>query len=152
MGTNGDGGTTSRRILELLGDTVARQILQAGSQNVVTIADLTDQTNVSQSTVYRRLSDLVDCGLMREEHSVTSTPSKRAYVTTVEHIGVDIGEAEITAQLNPAPRYEKAVRELNLEPLTVDLDTRTVTVRLSLDDDELFEQFTHLWESRKNHR
>ncbi len=145
MGGNGDGGMTSQRVLDLLGDAVAREILQAGVHGPVTIDDLTARTSVSQSTVYRRVSALVESGLMREEHGVTSTPSKRAYTTTTEHIGIDLAEDDIRVHLDPEVPYANAAREITVEPLRVDLDTRTVTIELSLDD-ALFEQFQRLWE------
>ncbi|WP_332898226.1 MULTISPECIES: winged helix-turn-helix domain-containing protein [unclassified Haladaptatus] len=145
MGGNGDGGTTSKRVLDLLGDAVAREILQAGVDGPVTIDDLTARTSVSQSTIYRRLSALIESGLMREEHGVTSTPSKRAYTTTTEHIGIDLAEDDFRVHLDPAMPYTNAPREIDIEPLRVDLDTRTVTIELS-PDDALFEQFERLWE------
>ncbi|MFC6731878.1 helix-turn-helix domain-containing protein [Haladaptatus sp. GCM10025707] len=145
LGENGDGGTTTRRILSLLGDSVAREILQAGSGGPVTIEDLTEQTGVSQSTVYRRLSDLVESGLVREDHARVSAPNKRAFVTAIDSLAIDITTDGIAVHLDQAPSTGVAVRELNLEPLDFDLDERVMTVRLALDD-ELMAQFEKLWE------
>ena len=51
-------------VFALLDDEYARSLLAATSHEPMTVPELSDQCEMSRSTVYRRLNDLEDCGLV----------------------------------------------------------------------------------------
>lgn len=107
-----DAGT----IGELLADPTARTILKETSQEPMTARTLSEHCDASRPTVYRRLDDLRECGLL------------------VERTKVD-----------PSDGHHRTVYATNLRRLTVDVDDGTLTVTVERRED-LADRFTRLIE------
>lgn len=82
--------------LDVLADECARTILVATSEGPRTAKELTDRTDSSSATVYRRINDLVDSGLVAEcirfEDDGTHTT---AYESVVDELCVEIGASGV---------------------------------------------------------
>ena len=78
--------------LDVLGDECARTILIATSDEPRTAKELTERTDSSSATVYRRINNLLESGLIAEcvrfEENGSHTT---AYESTVDSLYVEIG-------------------------------------------------------------
>lgn len=83
--------STRTAALDALGDDCARLILVATSERPRTASELTERTDSSSATVYRRINDLLESDLVAEcirfEEDGSHTT---AYEATVDHLSVDI--------------------------------------------------------------
>ncbi len=78
--------------LDVLGDECARTILVATSDGPKTAKELTERTDSSSATVYRRINNLLDSDLLAECVRFDEDGSHTtAYEATVERLSVDIG-------------------------------------------------------------
>ena len=88
--------------LDVLGDECARTILIASSEGPRTAKELTERTDSSSATVYRRINNLLESELLAEcirfEEDGTHTT---AYEATVDHVRVSIGPEGIDVSLAP---------------------------------------------------
>lgn len=88
--------------LDVLGDECSRTILVATSDGPRTAKELTERTDCSSATVYRRINDLLDGGLVEEcirfEDGGSHTTAYRATVERVniviESSGIDVSITE----------------------------------------------------------
>ncbi len=82
---------TASTALDALGDECARIILVATSEKPRTAKELTERTDSSSATVYRRISDLIESDLVEEcirfEEDGSHTT---AYEATIDHLTVRI--------------------------------------------------------------
>ncbi len=86
--------------LDVLGDECARTILVATSDGPKTAKELTDRTDSSSATVYRRINNLLESDLLAECVRFDDDGSHTtAYEATVDTIHVTVGSdgIEITA-------------------------------------------------------
>lgn len=99
-----DSGVDTGRQLNILGDDCARTILVETSDGPQTAKELTARTDCSSATVYRRLNDLIDSGLLTEcirfEENGSHTT---AYETTIDSIMVSIESTGIDVALEKQP-------------------------------------------------
>ncbi|WP_312911984.1 helix-turn-helix domain-containing protein [Natronosalvus caseinilyticus] len=88
--------------LDVLGDECARTILVAASEGPRTAKELTERTDCSSATIYRRINNLLESELLAEcirfEPDGTHTT---AYESTVDRVQVEIGETGITVSTGP---------------------------------------------------
>ena len=83
-------------VFHLLGDDYAREIL-AAAEEPVTAKDLSDATDASLTTVYRRLSALKEHGLVEERSTVDPDAShKREFVTAVDEIHAELSDGSFS--------------------------------------------------------
>jgi len=86
--------TQSRKVVQLdvLGDECARTILVAASEGPQTAKELTALTDCSSATVYRRINNLLESGLIEEcvRFEADSTHTT-AYQATADTLHVSIG-------------------------------------------------------------
>lgn len=82
--------------LDVLGDECARTILVATSEGPKTARELTDRTDSSSATVYRRINNLIETNLIAEcvrfEEDGSHTT---AYEATIEQLCVKIDDEGI---------------------------------------------------------
>ncbi|MEY7850829.1 helix-turn-helix domain-containing protein [Natrarchaeobius sp. A-rgal3] len=87
--------------LDVLGDTCARTILVATSDGPKTAKELTERTESSSATVYRRINNLLESDLLAEcirfEEDGSHTT---AYEATVDQLDVRIGAGGIRVSLS----------------------------------------------------
>ena len=98
-------------VLDALGDAVAREILTVGKGGIVTVEALAERCDVSEATVYRRLRQLHDLGLVEKcAHIEAGAVSKGAYRTTIDGLTVRVTEAGVTVEAGPSDKFADAVR------------------------------------------
>ena len=96
--------TAKRRILSALSDEYSRQILTATVPEPLSALQLTSRCQIPITTVYRRLEELLDAGLIAAVKSGRTTDGKwfDLYKSLLLRIDVsfDHGEVTINATLN----------------------------------------------------
>lgn len=105
-------------VFALLDDEYSRSILAATSQQPMTATELSDQCQMSLSTVYRRTAALEEIGLL-----------------------------ETQTEIDPSGNHRDRYRA-RLQRLTVELDDGTYNISLSTESltHEFANAFTDLWE------
>jgi len=87
-------------VVELLDDDYARDILAAASEAERSAKELADVIDASLPTVYRRVDELVDAGLLVEETAVRSDGNHHSvYVTTLSRVELELTEGSFEMQL-----------------------------------------------------
>ena len=87
-------------LLDLIGDKYARAILRQTSRRPMSVAALAAAIDASPPTVYRRVDDLVDCGLLAEQTEfVDDGPNFSVYATRIEEITVGVVDGQLTVRL-----------------------------------------------------
>lgn len=145
LGEDADGAA----VLDVLGDAVSREILTAAIDGPVTVEQLADGCDVSESTVYRRLDRLNSLGLV-ERCNPLGAESKGAYRTTIRGLyvavddsGIDV-EADHTEADSLAAAMQLVIDTVDLRRLSYDRDAGTIELSLSLRDGDL-ETFLDLY-------
>lgn len=141
--TNGSSASETRdptAILDMLGDAVAREILRLGKQGVVTVEEFAAQCDVSEATVYRRLRQLHDLGLVEKcTQFEAGIVTKGAYRTTMDSITVRVGADGVTTEPGSDDEFADAVRTvsqtIDLREVNYDPKQNSVEVAFTLDDD-----------------
>lgn len=136
-----DADTDSTAILETLGDAVAREILRLGKQGVVTVEELATTCDVSEATVYRRLRQLHDLGLVEKcTQFEAGIVTKGAYRTTMDRLTVRVDENGVTTESEPEDEFTDAVRTvrqtIDLNEIRYDPNENLVHVAFTLDNDQ----------------
>lgn len=89
-------------LLDLLGDEYVRTILTATSREAMSAKQLSEECGFDRSTVYRRVDDLVDTGLLEERTEIEADGSHHSvYAARVEHVDVDLLDGELDVELIP---------------------------------------------------
>ncbi|ELY48746.1 hypothetical protein C493_21711 [Natronolimnohabitans innermongolicus JCM 12255] len=87
--------------LDVLGDECARMILVATSDGPKTAKELTKRTDSSSATVYRRINNLLESGLLSECVRFDDDGSHTtAYEATIESVSVQIQADGIDVSLS----------------------------------------------------
>ncbi|MEZ3145663.1 helix-turn-helix domain-containing protein [Halobaculum sp. MBLA0143] len=108
-GDAGDGRRFERRqesdpetvseILSVLGDEVSRAALAEADGSPIGVGRVVDTTDVSRSTVYRRLDRLVSLGLVREVSAPAASHSRTQYVSDLRAASVEFRDGGATVVL-----------------------------------------------------
>lgn len=132
--TNGD------RVLDALGDEVCRRILAFAVDEAVTVEQLADACGVSESTIYRRLNELAELGLVEKTTNIPSVSSSNAYRTRTRSLavaidadGFDVRQRDAEGELRDA--IETVDRRFDLRGVNFDATDETVTVELAADEE-----------------
>ncbi|WP_227130745.1 ArsR/SmtB family transcription factor [Halorubellus salinus] len=89
-----------RTVVGLLDDDYARDILAAASEETRSAKELAEAIDASLPTVYRRVDDLVDAGLLAEETELRSDGNHHSvYVTTLSRVELTLSEGTFEMQL-----------------------------------------------------
>lgn len=79
-------------VLDVLGDDTARSVLSATHPEAKTAKEISEETDVSLSTVYRKVERLEDAELVVEQEVVAQSGPKTVYASTIEHVTVEHGD------------------------------------------------------------
>lgn len=84
-------------VLSLLDDGHARAILAAASTEPMSASELSETCDASKATVYRRIDELTDHGLMEESISVRPDGNHhRVYRATFRELTLGLADGEFT--------------------------------------------------------
>jgi len=80
------------QLVSALNDTKSRRILSETTREALSAHEISGQCDIPISTVYRKLEQLVDAGMLVERVRLSSHPDyTREYLLDVTAINVDIG-------------------------------------------------------------
>ena len=95
-------------VFALLDDAYARSLLSATSHQPMTAPELSEQCNMSKSTVYRRLNTLEECGLVRATHVPDPDGNhKKRYKSQLDELVVSLDEGEFNVNLQTATQVQE---------------------------------------------
>ena len=111
-----DQATRSRRerLVDALGDPVNRQLLAAMDDQPRSVQQLLDRLSVPKSTVYSRLHQLRDLGLVAVQRTIITTDGKRTdlFRSLVEEARIDVRGSDTTLNLRLRNLSEERLRDL----------------------------------------
>lgn len=90
-------------VLELLGERRVREILEATSREPMSAKALSEECEVARSTIYRRVEEMLEHGLLIERTRVRPDGSHHSvYEANVTHLGVDVenGRLDVRVQVH----------------------------------------------------
>lgn len=80
-------------VLEALHDADCRAILEATSDDALTVSEICDAHEIAQSTAYRKVDVLVDAGLLEERTRIRRSGSHvSTYACSVEDVTLSVDE------------------------------------------------------------
>jgi len=137
-------------LLDVLGDETSRAILAAASESPVAAKELTELNDVSSATVYRRISTLVERGLLEERHSIDQEGSRqKVYATTFENVDVSLDDDGFDATPHSCEtacyHLVSVLQNLPFDQIRADFSKRTIQVEFELTDD-VIAQIASLWQ------
>jgi hypothetical protein len=91
-------------VMKALADDYARRILLATLANAKSALDLSREHEIPISSVYRRIHDLVEGGLLAIERSIITEDGKRfeLYRSTVKAIQIRFEAGSVSVDLTPS--------------------------------------------------
>lgn len=102
-------------VFALLDDECARTILRATSQQAMTAPELVEACEASRATVYRRIDDLTDLGLLTETTQYDKEGNHRGvFAASLRRLSVELqdGEFAFSIEEDPADRMTDFWEEL----------------------------------------
>lgn len=107
-------------LFETLGIPSARNVLTEATTNPVTIDELVEMCEVSRTTVYRRVNDLLDLGILEKSIRLTGGGQQcREFQTTEKLIRLKISAAGLQARLEPISDENRSTGELAMDNSSV---------------------------------
>lgn len=99
-------------LFTLLGDEYVRTILRAASEEPMSARALSEECDSALSTVYRRVEDLVEAGVLVEETRIVADGSHHSvYETRLDELTVRIANGEFEMDLKTErPTAERFTR------------------------------------------
>lgn len=103
------------RLAAVLADPTARTILTETSEQPMSATTLSDRCGVSEPTIYRRLADLRECGLLVERTKLDPDAGhhRTMYATDLDRITVELHEGRLDLRIarreDPADRFTRLV-------------------------------------------
>ncbi|WP_411967443.1 helix-turn-helix domain-containing protein [Haloferax sp. YSSS75] len=95
-------------LLELLGDEYVRSILVATSRRPQSVKELSDEFGVAQSTIYRRLDEMVDHRLLEEQTELVADGSHHSvYKAKLTHLDMVVADGELRIEMD----YDESAAE-----------------------------------------
>lgn len=89
----------------VLADDCARTIMEATAREPQSAAELGAQCEASKTTVYRRLAELEDHGLVEvRQRPDTDGHHHKVYAATLDHVGIDLTDDGIDLSLSRRDR------------------------------------------------
>lgn len=105
--TASEASVETTELLELLGDEYTRRVLAAVIEEPRSGREVMDVANVSKATVYRRLSELEDAGLVESETAFDPDGHHHEkFRAVVETVDIRFGDDGLTASVEREKRDE----------------------------------------------
>lgn len=95
-----DGSADPEEVFTLLGDDYAQTILKAASVEPMSARELSEVCDSARSTVYRRVDDLVEAGMLVEHTRIQPDGSHHhVYETRLDELTLRIADGEFEIEL-----------------------------------------------------
>jgi len=92
---------SSAALLSLLGEERVRQILMATSRESMSAKELSEEWDVAVSTIYRRVDEMIEYGLLVERTQIEADGSHHSvYEPNIDHLDVDIDDGTIDVSVH----------------------------------------------------
>jgi predicted transcriptional regulator len=92
---------STEELLDLFGDNYTRQTFEAITDQPKCGQSIAAELDVSRATVYRRLNELVDAGLVTAEITIAEDGNHRnRYEATVNGLSVTVSDGELEATVD----------------------------------------------------
>ncbi|MBP1987025.1 winged helix-turn-helix domain-containing protein [Halolamina salifodinae] len=80
-------------MLAALDDPDCRSVLEATGEDSLSAKEIVERCEIPSSTAYRKIEQLIDVGLLREQIRVRSSGNHtREYRRSVDHVGLSLGD------------------------------------------------------------
>ncbi|KYH25568.1 hypothetical protein HAPAU_22420 [Halalkalicoccus paucihalophilus] len=127
--------TDCSALLDTLGNRSARTILTEAATEPITIDDLLDACEVSRTTIYRRVNELIDLGLIEESMTLAEgNQQQRRFETTGREITLRIGptgfEARIRSNSSGTLSDDLLLDDASLERFRIALSGKDLRFRI----------------------
>ncbi len=102
-------------VFDLLADECARTVLAATSSEAMSAPELVEACDASRATVYRRIAELTDAGLVAERGEYDPEGNHRSvYAARLRglYVGLEDGEFTLSVEEDPADRLSDFWGEL----------------------------------------
>ncbi len=130
--------TDCSALLDTLGNRASRVILAEAAGEPVTVDDLLGVCEVSRTTIYRRVNELVDLGLLEESVAFAEGTHQQRRLRTASdeialHIGPDGFEAQIRSNGTKTPSDTLLLNDSSLERFGIALSGTDLRFRIEAD-------------------
>lgn len=137
--------TDCSSLLDTLGNPSARAILREATDEPVTIDELCTSCGVSRTTIYRRVNELRDLGLLEESVRLTKANQQhRQFEATNSEIRLRIGsngfEADLRSNGSDTPSNGLLLDESSLEQFRIALSGKDLKFRIETDGEPKAEE------------
>jgi predicted transcriptional regulator len=128
--------TDCGRLLDVLENTCSRRILTAGREEWVTVDDLLEVCDASQTTIYRRVNDLIELNLLEESVRFgDGNQRQRTFRTIFTSVSLSLGpngfEARVSSNPDESAFDELLLDEATLDDLEITLSGRDIRFRVT---------------------
>jgi hypothetical protein len=132
---NREVSTDCGKLLDVLGNPCSRRILTAAREQWVIVDDLLEVCEASQTTIYRRVNDLIELNLLEESVRFgEGNQRQRTFRTTVAIVSLSLGpngfEARVSSNPDESVFDELLLDEATLDDLEITLSGRDVRFRV----------------------
>lgn len=95
----------TERTLELLADPYARELLEWLSDEALSAPELEERCSFSRTTVYRRLEQMEDAGLVEVTLQIRRNGNhRRVYRPAIDELTFSVSEQHVEGAVRQAPR------------------------------------------------
>lgn len=127
-------------LLDTLGNASSRAILKKGADRALTIEELYECCDVSRTTIYRRVNELLNLGLLEESIRFTEgNQQQRQFRTTSDEITLRIGPAGLEAHIGSTDRETPSggllLDESSLDQFQITLSGTDLQCRIETNDE-----------------
>lgn len=93
-----------KAIIRALLDEHSRRILSSTIWKAKSVMDLMREHGIPMTSAYRRVKELIECGLIKVEQSVVTSEGKKydRYRSTVRNIDIHFREGSIEVEVSPS--------------------------------------------------
>lgn len=115
--TDANGDTAVNDVIRFLDDDCARQILIETTSEPMSANELSERCDVSPPTIYRRLEDLSEHGLVSEQTRLAADGHHYSvYVATLDRVEITVTDdgldVDITARERMADRFTDFIEDM----------------------------------------
>ncbi|MFB6282639.1 MAG: helix-turn-helix domain-containing protein [Halobacteria archaeon] len=95
-------------LLRTLGKKYSCRILEAASSEPRSVKEFSKQLNIPKTTLYRRVRDLTECGLLKEEGKLDREGNHhKVYTSNIEKIEIELNQGSLSTRVKLQDQPDK---------------------------------------------